>query len=228
MSFIRIKKTGKYRYKLLVENIKDENGKRKQVTLQNYGRVDKLNDSPSYGLYYFVKPMCDCHTMEEIIDLFDDFEKHLGLKMPKLNYINLADDEMKEKFKNWYIPKVPTIIDISDDGIFYEHSFIDLEANVEEFINVPSENKKNGLWLDWKFGSGTSQRFFDNLMSDPTYIAAVETYKKIRLKEIKKIKEDKKNIKSLKLQLQKTKEAMEKYERGVRDNMRPEANKFGE
>ena len=42
MSFIRIKKSGKYQYKLLVENIKDENGKRKQITLQNYGRVDKL------------------------------------------------------------------------------------------------------------------------------------------------------------------------------------------
>lgn len=229
MSFIRIKKTGKYRYKLLVENIKDENGKRKQVTLQNYGRVDKLNDSPSYGLYYFVNQMCEyCQTMEEIIDLFDDFEKHLGLKMPKLNYINLSDDEMKEKFKNWYIPKVPTIIDISDDGIFYEHHFIGLGPYADEFINVPCENKKDGLWLDWKFGSGTSQRFFDNITSDPTYINLIEKHKEIRLKEIKKIKEDKKNIKSLKLQLQKTKEAMEKYERGVRDNMRPEANKFGE
>ena len=192
MSFIRIKKSGKYQYKLLVENIKDENGKRKQITLRNYGRVDKLNDSPSYGLYYFVTSNCKyCRTKEEIISLFDDFEKRLGLKMPKLNYINLSDDEMKEKFKNWYIPKVPTIIDISDDGFFYERNyFIELKPYFDEFINVPSKNKKDGLWLDWRFGTGMSQRFLDTIKSDPEYIDSLEMYKEMRLKEIKEAKKN--------------------------------------
>jgi len=221
MSFIRIKKSGKYQYKLLVENIKDENGKRKQITLQNYGRVDKLNDSPSYGLYYFVTSDCEsCLSKEKIISLFDDFEKHLGLKMPNLNYINLSDDEMKEKFKNWYIPKVPTIIDISDDGIFYEQYFVEIAPYFDEFINVPGE-KKDGLWLDWKFGSGTSQKYFDHIMSDPEYIDSLEWYKEKRLKEIKedkkKIKEDEKDIESLKRQLRKAEEAMGKYWGGVRE-----------
>ena len=106
-------------------------------------------------------------------------------------------------------------------GIFYEQELIILNSYVDEFINIPSENEKDGLWLDWKIGPGTCQRFFDNTKSDPKFIKDFEMYKEIRLKEIKEdkknIAEDKKDIKSLERQLQKAKKAVEKYERDVRE-----------
>jgi len=104
---------------------------------------------------------------------------------------------------------------------FLGQYFINMKPYYDEFINVPSEYKKDGLWLDWKFGTGTCQRYFDNAKSDPYYINLLKFYEEETLKDIneykKNIAEDKKDIKSLERQLQKAKKAVEKYESYVRE-----------